>query len=283
MRRLIPVLCLLAVSTSAFAFEKRAYTMRDDFRSEPLYDCYMNYYYYVPCPTLSWFWGFHGWSQGDVIGVSFRVGDVSMFTGSSCDPRSCRSLRQIRVLDFAGYGTLYPGRFTVRMEVYCSDEQGCPIGPALWSSGPLETGYAWNYISLDPGLCLPDCSVQAEHDFGLPAILITATMVGADASYPQWGFDNISSAASGHRLHDYSCLPALYPRPYSSHYTSVHSGYYGRGFAYCPPRWFSDGRDSSNEHDEYGFVEAAWRIYLACRGPCLGEANTWTNIKSTYR
>lgn len=284
MRRPVAVLFVLALSASAFAFEKTAYTMKDDFGSEPVYDCYMNYYYYVPCPTLSWFWGFQGWSRGDVIGVFFSVGDVSMFTGSSCDPLSCRSLRQIRVLDFAGYGSIYPGRFTVEMEVYCSDGQGCPIGPALWSSGPWETGYAWNYIPLRPALCLPDCSVQAEPALGYPSILVTATMVGTDAGYPQWGFDNISStAATGCRLHDYSCLAALYPRPYSSQYSTVHSGYYGRDFTYCPPRWFCDGRDSSPERDEYGFIEAAWRIYLGCGGPSLTQPDTWNSIKSVYR
>ena len=63
----------------------------------------------------------------------------------------------------------------------------------------------------------------------------------------------------------------------------MHSGYYGQGFRYCPPRWFKDGRDTTPDAIEYGYVELAWRIYLTCSGPSGVEPTTWGNIKSMYR
>jgi hypothetical protein len=283
MRVCVALLLVFLLVTSASAFEKKAYTMRDDFGTEPMYDCYLNYYYYIPCPTYSWFWGFYDWSYGDMIGTMFQVGDVSMFAGTACDPYTCFDIVQIRVLDFAGYGTVYPGLFTVRFDAYCSDEQGCPIGAAIWSSGPYETGFAWNYIELSGPVGITDCAIEVG-PVSYPRVLITATMIGSESTYPQWGFDNISTAVIGAcEFHDYSCLTALYPRPYSSHYNTVYTGYYGVNFAYCPPRWFCDGRDTSPDCNVYGYVEAAWRIYLACHGPNVGEPSTWGNIKTIYR
>jgi hypothetical protein len=87
--------------------EKAEFKMRDDFGTEPLYDCMLNYYYYTPCPTLSWFWGIYGWDYGDIVGAWFQVGDLSMFTAQACDPTECHTLEQIRVLDFAGYGSIH--------------------------------------------------------------------------------------------------------------------------------------------------------------------------------
>ncbi len=284
MKACVALIAVLLVAASAFAFEKKAYTMRDDFGTDPLADCYMNYYYYIPCPTYSWFWGFYGWSQGDVIGAFFSIGDVSTFTGTACDPYFCFRLEQVRVLDFAGYGTIYPGLFTVEFNLYCADGQGCPVGDALWSSGPYETGFAWNYVPVEPPHCLPVCATRLDPAISYARILITATMTGTDCAYPQWGFDNISTPYEGGcEFHDCSCLAALYPRPYSGHYETLHSGYYGPGLAYCPPMWFCDGRDTSPDCGLYGYVEAAWRIYLGCGGPCPAEAKTWGNIKSMYR
>jgi len=285
MKACIALMAVLLFATSTPAFEKKAYTMRDDFGTDPLADCYLSYYYYIPCPTYSWFWSFYGWSHGDVIGTVFSIGDVSTFSGTPCDPYSCFQPVDIRVLDFAGYGTIYPGLFTVEFHIYCADEQGCPVGEALWSSGPYETGFAWNYVPVrDPVVCVPECSFQIDPVLSHARILITATMIGTDCAYPQWGFDNISTPSIGAcEFHDYSCMPALYPRPYSGNYETVHSGYYGPNFTYCPPRWFRDGRDTSPDCDRYGYVEAAWRVYLNCEGPTTAEPSTWGNIKTMYR
>jgi len=285
MKVCIALMVVLLFATSAPAFEKKAYTMRDDFGTDPLADCYMNYYYYIPCPTYSWFWSFYGWSHGDVIGAVFSIGDVSMFTGTPCDPYLCFQPVQFRVLDFAGYGTIYPGLFTVEFHLYCADEQGCPVGEAMWSSGPYATGFAWNYVPVEnPMVCVPHCAVQFDPVLSHARILITATMIGTDCTYPQWGFDNISTPSiRACEFHDYSCLAALYPRPYSSHYEGMHSGYYGPGLAYCPPQWFCDGRDTTPDCGRYGYVEVAWRIYLDCVGPTTAEPSTWGNIKTMYR
>ena len=84
-------------------------------------------------------------------------------------------------------------------------------------------------------------------------------------------------------MHDIGCLPALYPRPHTGHYPTIHSGYYGVNFQYCPPLWFLDGRDQTDDGTEYGFIELAWRIYLSCGGPTAAETPAWSTIKALYR
>ena len=84
-------------------------------------------------------------------------------------------------------------------------------------------------------------------------------------------------------MHDLGCLPALYPRPYVSHYSTIHSGYYGQDFAYCPPQWFKDCRDTTPDGSQYGYIELTWSIVMRCVGPSKVEATTWSAIKSMYR
>ena len=285
MKVFMAIVLVLVLAASACAWETKAYVMRDDFGTQPLYDCYMSYYYYIPCPTSSWFWYFTGWGAGDIVGVFFTVGDVSTWSGTACDPLNCFTLEQIRILDFAGYGTVYPGWFSVTFDVYCSDEQGCPIGPSIHTSYAVDTGFAWNYIQVDPPLCLDACAIDKGPPPSGPRFLVTATHTGSVGSYPAWGADNISSALQEQcALHDYGCMAVLYPRPYTSYYNTMHSGYYGNGaMTYCPPLWFCDGRDTSIDCDVYGFIELAWRAYFLCQGPTGTEPSTWGNIKSIYK
>jgi hypothetical protein len=274
---------VLVLATSAFGLEKKAYQMREDFGSEPLYDCALNYYYYIPCPTYSWFWSYVGWTPGDIVGAFFRIGDVSMYYNDCCCPTTCMDLEEIRVLDFAGYGTVYPGLFTVEFDVYCSDGNGCPIGPSLWNSGPYETSYAYNYIQIDPPISVCEC-VSCQDPLSFPRILVTATHTGTDGAYPEWGFDNVSTAVeTGCPMFDKGGLEALYPRPGTSHYGTMHSGYYGSDFAYCPPLWIPDGADTTPDASQYGFIELAWRIYIVCSGPSAAESSSWGDIKTMYR
>ncbi|MGQ9811661.1 MAG: hypothetical protein ACUVQ7_10030 [bacterium] len=199
---------------------------------------------------------------------------------AACDPVNCMKLEQFRVLDFAGYGTMYPGLYTVRFDVYCADAQGCPIGGSLWNSGGIETRWGWNYIPVSPPLEVCPCVISPNY---APRFLITATMIGSDATYPAWGMDNISTPIeTGCQMHDYGCLTALYPRPYVSHYPTIHTGYYGPNFQYCPPLWFLDGRDDGTG-TLYGFIELAWRIYMICDGPTPTEESSWGSIKAMYR
>ena len=283
--KLCMVLALvLVLATSAFALEKKAYQMREDFGTEPLYDCALNYYYYIPCPTYSWFWAFTGWAPGDIIGECFGVGDQGTGGWDPCDPGVCQKLEQFRILDFAGYGTVYPGLFTVEFDVYCAPEVCCgPTAPVthLWNSGPLETGYAWNYFVVDPPLCLTPCTPGYDYY----SVVLTATMTGSDATYPAWGMDNISTAVeTGCLLHDLGCLPASYPRGWcGGGAPKVHGAYIGTyPFQYWPPLMFCDGRDTTPNCTTFGGIELAWRIYLICDGPTATTPSTWGNIKSMY-
>jgi hypothetical protein len=279
---------VLVLATSAFALEKKAYQMREDFGTEPLYDCTLNYYYYIPCPTYSWFWAF-ALSTGDMIGVCFEIGDQGTGGWDPCDPSLCQTLEIIRILDFGGYGTLYPGLFTIEFDAYCAPEPCCgPTDPFihLWNSGSLETGHGWNYFPVEPPLCLSRCCLGPQPPCN-PSIVITATHTGSAGTYPAWGLDNISTPLeAGCIMHDIGCLPAAYPRGMcGGSYPKVHSGYLGYSypFEYWPPLCFCDGRDTSRDCTHLGCVELAWRIYITCEGPTAARPGTWGSIKSMYR
>ena len=268
----LALIMVLVVATSAFGLEKKAFQIKDDFGTERLYDCALQYYYYIPCPTYSWFWAFTGWAPGDIIGMYFTIGDQGTGGYDPCDPTMAHTLEQIRILDFAGYGTVYPGLFTVEFDVWCPP---CPL-THLWSSGPVETGFAWNYIVVDPPLCLTPC-----YALGQPfTVVVTANHTGTDGIYPAWGMDNISTALeTACEMHDYGCLPAVYPR------STSHSGYFGNGdpCMYDPPLVFCDGRDTTPDCSQFGLLELAWRIYLANSGPTARQPSTWSTIKRIYR
>jgi hypothetical protein len=274
MKPLLVFVLILVMATSASSIEKRAYKVRDDFGSEALQQCFLQYYYYVPCPTYSWFSAFHGWDYGDIVGQFFTVGDMSTGSLSPCDPYDCKAVAGIQVLDFAGYGAVYPGLYTVRFDLYCSDEYGCPVGQSLWNSGPVETGTSWNTIMVEPPVSITGCSTDPGPPPSSPRILITATHIGSECDYPEWGADNIGAAVTdGCEMHDVGCLPALYPRPAVSHYSIIHSGYYGPDFAYCPPKWFQDPADTTTDASLYGYVELAWRLLTSCEeGPAAPTA-----------
>jgi hypothetical protein len=276
---LIAVWAVVCLAVCAGAVEKQAFRFKEDFGTAPLTACNLQYYYYIPCPTYSWFWGFYDWQIGDIIGQFFTVGDSPTGVNTACDPEECHEMTGFSFLDFAGYGVIYPGLFTVEFEVYCSDAGGCPVGPAMWNSGPIETIWGWNDILVVPPLVLTDCGPTG------PRCLLAAIHTGSDCTYPQWGFDNISGPladASGCSMHDIGCMPALYPRPFSSNYDDIHTGYYGVDFEFCPPYGFPDGIDTTQDGSLYGFVELAWKILLACNGPGT-EPGTWGKLKAMYR
>lgn len=278
-----PIL-ILAAATAVSGLEREAYQMRDDFGMAPLSDGSLSYFYYIPCPTYSWFWSYTGWKPNDIVGAFFTVGDQGTGGSDPCDPFTCHTVAALRVLDFAGYGTVYPGLFTVEFDLWRSDEQGCPEGGSIWSSGPYETSFGWNYVLFEPPLCLTDCAALPGPPPSSPRVLLTATMVGSDGVYPAWGTDNIGKPADlGTVMHDAGGMAALYPRPTTSHYPTMHSGYYGPNFQYCPPLWIADGADTTPDAGMYGFIELAWTIYFICQGPAAAEPSTWGSIKRIYR
>ena len=282
----LPVmLIVLLLATSVFSMErleKRAYQIKDDFGIEPFSDGALQYYYCIPCPTDSWFWSFYGWIPGDILGAYFRIGDMSTGGWPGLDPGSCHTLEAIRMLDFAGYGTVYPGLYTVEFDVYCSGTSQNPFLP-LWNSGPVETHYGWNYIQIDPPLSVCSC---CEYGAMYPSIAVTMTTVGDLAGYPAVGFDNICAPVeSGCEMHDIGCLPAVYPRNQCGGANPrVHSGYVGLSpFQYWPPLGFTDGCDTTSDVSQFGFIEWVLTLYIGCRGPSGVESNTWGSIKAMYR
>jgi hypothetical protein len=64
----------------------------------------------------------------------------------------------------------------------------------------------------------------------------------------------------------------------------MHTGFYGNGgFQYCPSQGWKDPGDSTPNGTRYGYIELAWRIYLACSGPSPVEPSTWGSIKAMYK
>jgi hypothetical protein len=286
MRFALAFLLVVLIATSVFGLEKTAYKMAEDFGTEVLYDGALQYYYYIPCPTYSWFWAFSGWSPGDIIGCCFNIPDQGTGGWDVCDPVICGNVQQIRILDFAGYGTIYPGLFTFELDGYCSPE-GC-YGPTrpflhLWNSGPLESGFGWNYYE-SLYFCISLCLLWPSYD--AEPYIVTATMTGTEGSYPAWGFDNISTPlGSGCVMHDIGCLPAIYPRSTcGGPEPAARSGYIGTYmFEHWPPLGFADGADTTPNASQFGYVELAWRTYFICVGPSGAEPTTWGKIKSMYK
>ena len=277
---------VLVLATSAFGLEKKAYQMRDDFGMEPQYDGALQFYYYIPCPTYSWFWSYTGWDPGDIIGMGFPIGAQGTGGYDPVDPYDCATIEQLRILDFAGYGTVYPGLFTVEFDLYCWNPDG-PIGHhmPLWNSGPWETGFAWNYIPVDPFICLSYCPWGGVYGTAPgPVVVMTATHTGTNGIYPAWGMDNISTAIEvACAMHDLGCLPAVWPRG-APGLGGVHGGYFGTYLGeYDPPLGFLDGDDTTPDGSMFGFIELAWRVYIGCYGPTSAEPSTWGNIKSMYK
>jgi hypothetical protein len=262
---------VLVLATSAFGLEKKAYQMREDFGTEPMYDGALQYYYYIPCPTYSWFWAWTGWEYCDYIGVVFHIGDYGTGGWAPLDPYTCQEIETVRILDFAGYGTVYPGLFAIDIIIIC------PPWPYIWlyDSPPINTHFGWNYIDLIPPVCITPCWVGE-----CTTIIVILHFKGTVAGYPAIGTDNISTALEqACVMHDLGCLPATWPR------LSSHSGYYGNGDVtqYYPPLVFCDGRDTTPDCTQFGQVELAWRIYMTCYGGTETQSSTWGNIKSMYK
>jgi hypothetical protein len=276
---------LLVCATSAGADAPRAYLVRDDFGSEPLYDCYLSYYYYIPCPTYSWFWSFSSDQQAYIIGAWFEVGDPSMGGGATCDPSGCFSLERFRFIEFSGYANYprYPNWYAVQYDIYCADESGCPVGPSLWHNEDIRSTGGWTYVDFDPPLSLCACSTQPGEAVGA-RVLITVRQLRHQGGVLEWGIDNLCTPTTkGCIMHDLGCLPALYPRPTTGYYETMHSGYYGiDAFEYCPPQWFEEPQNSE-VGEPYGYSELGFRIYVGCSGPSDVEPMSWGKIKSLYR
>jgi hypothetical protein len=131
-----------------------------------------------------------------------------------------------------------------------------------------------------------NCATITEPLLSAPRILVTITV---DPGYPAYcmelGADNISDAAiNGCSMHDIGCLPALYPRPYVSHYPTMHSAFYRQvGVTYDPPKLIRDRNDTTPDRTQYGYVELAWRVYLSCSGPSETAPGSWSRLKGLFR
>lgn len=278
----VVLVAVLATATCGLGFEKRAFQMQSDLGMEPLGGCALQYYYSIPCPTWSWFWAFTIGPE-DLIGAWFDVGDISTGGYGTCDPSECHSLTRLTIFDFAGYGVIYPGLWTVTFDAYCSDDEGCPLGPSLWNSGPVETEFGWNDIPVEPPLSLCDCAANPGPPPTGPRIAIITRAIADHHLW--WGMDNIGTPVTmGCEMHDVGCLPALFPRPYTSHYETMHSGYYGTWeITHCPPVMITDGYDTTPDGTQYGHIELLWTIQVECTGPTSAKTTTWSSIKSMYR
>jgi hypothetical protein len=313
---------VLLLATSVFAVEPKEYLMRPDFGTEQLGDYPCQFFYHIPISPedlRSYYWAFSGWDCDTWMGQCFECWHQNTYGLDPMDPLLDHTVQAIEFLDFAGYGTLYPGLFTIELCMFCQDpvtknpvEDPPGWYTPLWCSGPIETHPGWNIFYLDPPVCVTDCCLDLGPPPAYPAVLMMAHLVGTDCAYPAFAWDNMSSPTlAGFAMHDIGCLPVHYPRPYVCYWDQMHSGYYGvhpfsccdeygnpvaipAPFPYCPPLNLVDPRDTTTcpgyfclpdgvVGQQYGFLELAWTIYLDRSGPTATEGTTWGNIKSMYR
>jgi hypothetical protein len=273
------------------SLEATPYGIVDDFETQPLWDCGLQYYYYIPCPTYSWFWAYSGWEPGDILATIFTMGDLSTGAFEPCDPYVCAHIEAVRILELSGYGEAYPGVYSVELDIYCCDAESYPC-VHLWNSGPLDLGFGWNEFEVWPLVEISRCAAECGNwDPTSKCFALTMTMVGTGGDYPAVGFDNVgTSVEAGCVLHDVGCLPAVFPRSWAGGSgTRVHSGYVGAyPFQYWPPLGLPDGLIYSGGLGfGCGFVEAAWRMYFHCTYPTRFETTiqsaSWGGIKNLYR
>ena len=85
----LAVLLALVVPATLFAIEKKQYMMREDYGVEALQGCTLQYYYYIPCPTYSWFWAYYDWDCGDIVGTVYTIGEEGTGGHLACDELNC--------------------------------------------------------------------------------------------------------------------------------------------------------------------------------------------------
>lgn len=108
------------------------------------------------------------------------------------------------------------------------------------------------------------------------------TFIGSLGTYPALIFDNISTPVQqGCEMHDASCFEALYPRPWTSYFSVMHTQLYD---CCCPTEPIPDPGNYTDVYWPYGCIEGAYlRPYLLCVGPPGVEGTSWGSIKSLYR
>jgi hypothetical protein len=281
-------LFVLPAVASAFGIVDGPHSLESDPGPGSLSDCALAYYYHIPWDTYGYYWAWQTYEPGAMIGAWFEVGDLSIHGYEVCDPTQCHTLEEFCILDFTDVVSPSCARYgQVEFNIYCADETGCPLGPSLWSSGSMDVTQAdhYVYVPVDPAISICGCAVDPGPPPSAPRILITATHIAPYCGHPRWGVDLIGAAVEeGIEMHDYGCLPALYPRPNVSYYETMHSGYYGvGGFEHCPPLWLKDKSDTTPDGSLYGYCELAWTLFLSCHGPTDVSPTSWGSIKAMYR
>ena len=289
-RTILALALVLVFATSAFAFEAKMQKARKDIGVVPLGDCYLSYYYHCPEPGtgLAYYWYVNTWDENDIFGTCYNIGDQGYGGDPACDPTLAQSLSRILFVEGSGAcGGAYPGANSCELDVYCAPEYCCgPTAPVvhLWNSGPYECNVGWNYLEIDPPLCLTDCCLDPQPDCN-PSIVVTITMTGYEHIYPEIAFDcPYAVALFGYPWHDIGCLPAVVPRgPCGGPAPAVHGGYIGSyPFQYWPPFPLCDFADSTPDCTQFGYIEWRCTIDLLHSGPTATETSTWGNIKSMY-
>ena len=70
----VTLVSITVLATSGLAFVREILQIKEDFSGDVLSDCELHYYY-VPCPTTSYFYAWSGWEYGDILGQFFVVDD----------------------------------------------------------------------------------------------------------------------------------------------------------------------------------------------------------------
>jgi hypothetical protein len=190
-------------------------------------------------------------------------------------PEDCRILEDVWWACQA-----YGGYNYVDIEIYCADEDDCPLGPPLAGIYDYEVddgGYPWEHVDFG-GLPLCGCT-------GTSRFIV---MIVQDAGHIVWPYADLN-----YRNLDDGCE--------SEWRCTGHSFVYQGTVSYCnaygvpAPLWGSWAGAACTEypavppschnyHYDTGFY-AEWLIdcYISCQGPTQTENRSWSEVKALYR
>ncbi len=273
---LISCLLLLALCTSAYAIpmktaEHGTVPMRD--RAAAQDGCLLSYYNF--CSGWVFYWTAYCYGNFTDLTLPPRYGTV--FDLSDC-PGNCRHLTDIwwACKRFANRGY-------VDVEVYCANENRCPIGPPIlgWYGYTPPMTNPWQHFVVDP---VPLC-VCEESGSGKFAVIVTDFGFGTiNAPYSDIESMNIDVGCQA----DWNCVGHSYCFRCLVNYCDV--------YGMPGPMWVS-GADygctnvptvppGCHDYQGYGtgmFTEFLIDVYIACQGPTAAENDSWTDIKGLYR
>jgi len=235
-------------------------------------DEYLLGYYNLCSGFGTWLWGWDGYCQASFLRYPPQYGTCFDLADS---PGECRHLE-----DVWWVGRSFYHYDTVDVEIFCADENACPVGAPLAGIYDCSVVYhspSWHRFDFG-GLPLCGC------DAGAGRFIVMISHNGEETeSFSDANHKNIEAGCE----YEWRC--------------SGHSYVYRSYVSYCDvygepgPLWIA-GPDygctnvpavppGCHDHDYSTGYYTEWLIdcYVSCNGPTRTEPTSWSEVKSLYR